>query len=139
MQLSNDQSPLTAENRTPVAGSRESQVWFLSGDLMFASRVRAAAERAGFVFKLATSLPEPTEGACTDDIRYVILDLSTRGSLTDSIVPTCGRVCPQAKLIAYGPHVQIGRIKAARDAGIPTVMTRGQFDQILTRLFQDMS
>ncbi len=113
----------------------EPQVWFLSGDLMFASRVRAAAERAGFEFRLATNLPDEPGG----EIRYVILDLSTRSSLATTLSETCEKLCPNAKLMAYGPHVQIGRLKTARESGIPTVMTRGQFDQILSGLFHDMS
>lgn len=137
MERKNDES--MAETPAPVSRPAESQVWFLSGDLMFASRVRAAAERAGFEFKLSTLLPEPVDDQAMEAIRYVILDLSTRSSLSPTIVATCDRVCPHAKLVAYGPHVQIGRLKAAREAGIPTVMTRGQFDQVMSRLFQDMS
>jgi hypothetical protein len=127
-----DQLPDNAESVSPRS---EPQVWFLSGDLMFASRVRSAADRAGLEFRLAMNLPDEP----TSEIRYVILDLSTRSSLTATLLESCERLCPNAKLIAYGPHVQIGRLKTAREAGIPTVMTRGQFDQVLPRLFHDMS
>ena len=48
---------------------RSSAVVFLSGDLMFASRVRGAAEAAGLEFHLAGSLPD------VDDIEWVIVDL----------------------------------------------------------------
>ena len=106
-------------------------VVFLSGDLMFASRIKAAAERAGVAFRLSGSLPQ-TE---TDAIGYVILDLSTRSALTPEIVSQCAQLCPDAKLIAYGPHVQTGRLAAAKEAGIPVVMTRGQFDAKLATLF----
>lgn len=106
-------------------------VVFLSGDLMFASRIQAAAERAGVAFRLSGSLPQ-TE---TDSIGYVILDLSTRSTLTPEIVSQCAQRCPDAKLIAYGPHVQTGRLAAAKEAGIPVVMTRGQFDSKLATLF----
>ena len=37
-------------------------VWFLSGDLMFASRVRGAAENAGLAFRLAGKLPREASG-----------------------------------------------------------------------------
>ena len=106
-------------------------VVFLSGDLIFASRVKGAAERAGLTFMLSGSLP--TNEA--DRIRYVILDLSTRSSLTSELVQQCGESCPQAKVVAYGPHVQAERLKAAREAGIPSVLTRGQFDATLATMF----
>lgn len=107
-------------------------VLFLSGDLMFASRVRGAAERAGLAFQLAASLPEQA----AEEIRYVVLDLSTRSSLISTIVAESQAKCPQAMLVAYGPHVQVSRLSAARQAGIPRVLTRGQFDQMLGQMFE---
>jgi len=104
-------------------------VVFLSGDLMFASRVRGAAEAAGFTFQLAGSLPDQS------GIAYVIVDLSTRSGAVDGLMQRCGEVCPDARVIAYGPHVQVPRLEAAKQAGIPAVMTRGEFDRALPQLF----
>ena len=115
----------------PNEESPAGTVVFLSGDLMFASRVKGAAERAGLDFVFSGALPAED----TDRIRFVILDLSTRSSLTSELVQTCGESCPQAKLLAYGPHVQAARLSAAREAGIPLVLTRGQFDAKLSSLF----
>jgi hypothetical protein len=106
-------------------------VVMLSGDLMFASRVKAAAERAGFDFRIGGALPADN----TDAIRFVVLDLSTRSGLTAEIAGQCAERCAQAKLIAYGPHVHVERLKAARQAGIATVLTNGQFDAGLSQLF----
>jgi hypothetical protein len=106
-------------------------VVMLSGDLIFSSRVKAAAERAGLQFRVAGNLPDD----CTDSIRFVVLDLSTRSKLTDEIVEKCNERCPQAKLIAYGPHVQIAKLGNARAAGITMVMTNGQFDSQLPQIF----
>ncbi len=106
-------------------------VLFLSGDLMFASRVRSAAERASLAFKAANSLPEEQIAS----LRFVIVDLSTRSSLIPGIVEDVKVRYPSASLIAYGPHVQVDHLKAAREAGVPTVLTRGQFDSVLMNLF----
>tara|TARA_R110002049_G_scaffold72490_1_gene187028 strand:+ start:146775 stop:147125 length:351 start_codon:yes stop_codon:yes gene_type:complete len=106
-------------------------VVFLSGDLMFASRVRGAAENAGLSFYLGGNLPEDDDKT----IRYVILDLSTRSSLTESIAQQCAQRCPDATLLAYGPHVQVGKLTVAKESGIPVVMTRGQFDSRLSTMF----
>ncbi len=106
-------------------------VVFLSGDLIFASRVKAAAQRSGLSFRLSGSLTRDE----SDQVAYVILDLSTRSTLTPDIVSQCAQRCPDARLIAYGPHVQTGRLAAAKEAGIPVVMTRGQFDSKLATMF----
>lgn len=104
-------------------------VVFLSGDLMFASRVRAAAEAEGLEFQLAASLPD------RGDIRCVIVDLSTRSGVVEGLMERCRQVCPDAKVMAYGPHVQVARLDKAKQAGIPVVVTRGQFDRSLGSLF----
>lgn len=107
-------------------------VVFLSGDLLFASRVRGAAESAGLPFVLSGRLPD-------DDgpIAWVIVDLATRSGILDGLMDQIAARCPDAKVLAYGPHVQTERINAAREAGVPTVITRGQFDRALPELFGD--
>ncbi|TWU37304.1 hypothetical protein Poly41_34330 [Novipirellula artificiosorum] len=99
---------------------------------MFASRVRGAAETAGFAFEFGGSLPEGD----LSSVRFVILDLSTRSGLVPNLVTEVAQRCCEAKLMAYGPHVQIARLKEAREAGVPVVLTRGQFDGALATLFQ---
>lgn len=81
-------------------------------------------------FVFAASLPEKTQ----EDVRWVILDLATRSGITQTIVPEVRRQYPDARLIAYAPHVHTGRLAAAREAGFDEVMTRGQFDVWLTRI-----
>ena len=106
-------------------------VVMISGDLMFSSRVKAAAAQAGLEFRLGFGLPEQTES-----IRFVVLDLSTQSGQASQIAKQCAERCPAAKLIAYGPHVQVQKLEAARKAGIATVMTNGQFNSQLPTLFQ---
>lgn len=108
-------------------------VVFLSGDLMFASRVRAAAEAEGLEFQLSASLPDRR------DIAFVVVDLTTRSGAVEGLMQQCGQVCPDAKVIAYGPHVQVTRLDKAKQAGIPVVLTRGQFDRSLGTLFHSES
>lgn len=114
------------------AESPSGSVVMLSGDLMFSSRVKSAAEQAGLTFRIGGSLPEDE----TEAIRYVVLDLSTRSGLTSTIAGQCAERCAGAQLIAYGPHMQAKRLAAAREAGIETVMTNGQFDAALAKIFR---
>ncbi len=113
------------------ASETRGMVAMLSGDLLFASKVKSSAESAGWTFYMGGNLP--TENASL--IRVVILDLSTRNGLTPQVTELCQAACPQARLIAYGPHVQVEKLKAARQAGIETVLTNGQLDAGLSGLF----
>ncbi|TWT50702.1 hypothetical protein Pla22_34450 [Rubripirellula amarantea] len=106
-------------------------VALLSGDLLFASKVKSAATNGGYEFYFGGNLPKEN----TASIRFVILDLSTRNGLVPTIAKQCADECPDARLIAYGPHVQVEKLKAAREAGIPRVLTNGQLDAGLSGLF----
>ncbi|MCM2370355.1 histidine kinase [Aporhodopirellula aestuarii] len=112
------------------AGSPPGLVLFLSGDLIFASRVRAAAMAAGLEFQLAGNLPEQS----AHPVRFVIVDLSTRSKFVDGLMQTCHERFPYARVVAYAPHVQVDRLRLARQNGIPTVLTRGQFNEHLSTL-----
>ena len=79
-------------------------VAMLTGDLLFASKVKSSAQSAGWDFYMGGNLPASE----TENIEIVVLDLSTRGGLTNKIVDLCRAKCPQARLIAYGPHVHVG-------------------------------
>ena len=110
----------------------QATVLMLSGDLMFCSRVKSAAERFGKRFRISGRLPDDD----VESIDFVIVDLSTRSGLIPEIVGQCAERCPDARLLAYGPHVHVDRLKAAREAGISPVLTNGQFDASLSTLFQ---
>ncbi|MCP4943303.1 MAG: hypothetical protein GY924_15195 [Planctomycetaceae bacterium] len=71
----------------------------------------------------------------TDSIAYVVLDLSTRSGLTNKLVELCREKCPNAKLIAYGPHVDVNKLHAAKTAGIETVLSNGQFSNQMQAIF----
>jgi hypothetical protein len=105
-------------------------VLMLSRDLLFASRVKSAARAAGLNCRIASRFPDEQ----ADSIRLVILDLSTLAALAGELVLQCAQRCPTARLIAYGPHVQVDNLQAARQAGIATVMTNGQFSRELSQL-----
>ncbi|QDT58277.1 hypothetical protein SV7mr_07670 [Stieleria bergensis] len=105
------------------------KVVFLSGDLMFASRVESAAKRSGLTFQLTGALPDAS------DASWVIVDLSMFSHLVDELPEHCQQNCPQATIIAYGAHVKTEQLRQARAAGIEHVLTKGQFDQQLPTLF----
>lgn len=119
-----------ADDKANHSGSL-SRIVMLSGDLMFASRVRSVAEKAGMSFSFGGNLPEGS----LDDVHTVILDLGTRGGLAGTLKTICDERCPQARVIAFGPHVQPDKMQRAKDSGISQIMTNGQFDRAVHLLF----
>lgn len=112
--------------------SSPGSVMMLSGDLLFCSKVKVAATAAGRSFRMGGQLPDED----TDSIAYVILDLSTRSGLTDTLAEVCREKCPDAKLIAYGPHVEVEKLQAAKAAGIGMVMSNGHFSNQMQSIFE---
>jgi hypothetical protein len=46
---------------------------------------------------------------------------------------------PDAKQLAYGPHVDVERLQQATVLGIDEVLTRGQFDRDMTTIFSNIT
>ncbi|EMI42456.1 hypothetical protein [Rhodopirellula sp. SWK7] len=128
----NDSDVISQASGSDDSSPSTGMVVFLSGDLIFASRVRAAATGAGLEFKLAGNLPEQSE----HPVRFIVVDLSTRSKVVDGLMADVNQRFPDAQVIAYAPHVQVQRIRDARQHGIPTVLTRGQFNEGLTAMFE---
>jgi len=106
-------------------------IWYFSGDLLFAGRVKGAAVNAGFAFSLLSRWPENPE-SCPD---WIIVDLATKSGASAEICRQAKEHFPDAKCLAFGPHVQAGRLSQARTDGFDPVLTRGQFDGALATLF----
>lgn len=107
---------------------------FLSSDLMFTSTVSGVAgsmgkrlQCVGTVAKAASVISE------ADAAVRLIVDLSTPGLNLQDLAQSVG---PDvlASAIAYGPHVHEALLAQAQDAGIGTVISRGQFNAKLKEL-----
>jgi hypothetical protein len=108
----------------------------LTKDLFFVPRVRSAAAPHNVEVAVVlstdsekfTALPPEAITACITDLSSVSLDD------IGGVVETLRGRFPQAKLIAFGPHVQEQRLHAAQAAGYHQVLTRGQLDKQIDRL-----
>jgi hypothetical protein len=108
----------------------------LTKDLFFVPRVRSAA--APHNVEVAVVLSTASEkfiALPTDAVTACITDLSSVSvEVIAEVVETLRQRFPQAKLIAFGPHVQEQRLAAAQAAGCHQVLTRGQLDKQIDRL-----
>jgi len=110
----------------------------LSDDLIFTSRITGTASHFGGRMRVARTpaalitLAEQQPPAC------VILDLG-HDSLDISTVVIALRALsdPSPQVIAYGSHVAVDVLRAAREAGCDRVMPRSQFVEQLPTAMRD--
>lgn len=101
-----------------------------TNDLMFQSRIASVVRNSGGNFIVARDLDSLASRLQTGLVpTSVVFDLSVPGLELERIATDLRERYPQAKQIAYGPHVDVERLQHARAIGIDEVLTRGQFDR----------
>jgi len=109
--------------------SASPQVLFVSSDLLFTSRVQQAAKRLGVDLQVAASAEDGPAS-----VALAILDL---GHPNLNIVTAVSALKQKAdRVLAFGPHVQEGKLAAAREAGCDQVVSRGEFHSRMEALLQ---
>jgi CheY-like chemotaxis protein len=103
--------------------------WYLTADLMFSSRFVGMAERSGHsvVMAAAPSLLLDRLAQSPAEPATVILDLTLPGLDVADVVSRVRQAAPLAKIVAYGPHVQVQLLAAAQAAGCDEVLSNGEF------------
>lgn len=108
---------------------------FLTKDLFFVPVLQSAASRQGSVVQVLLSVDSPKAAELpAEDVVTCVVDLSgvPPGEMPQ-VVDRLRERFPQARIAAFGPHVQEGRLLAAREAGCEKVLTRGQFNAQVDR------
>jgi DNA-binding NarL/FixJ family response regulator len=117
------------------------RVLLLTSDLVFASKVAAAATRQGVTLETALGPAALVDKLAASPARLVIVDLNTARLDLADLVPRVRATVPAPAVLAFGPHVQEAMLAAAQKAGCDHVMSRGQFnaqmDAILARYAAD--
>ena len=110
-------------------------VLMLTADLMFSSRVNGAAATQDVEARFVASTDALVESTAEiEDLRMVILDLTTAGCDPSTIVAELRHRQTPPIIVAYAPHIQVARLDQARAAGCDRVLTRGQFDNSINTL-----
>jgi len=97
---------------------------------MMTSSVSGAASAAGRKFQ---TIGDVSALSTCDAEALILIDLSTAGLDIARAAETLSERQRQAAIV-YGPHVHVARFEAARAAGFPTVIARGQFANTLQAL-----
>ena len=111
---------------------------FLCSDLMFSSRVAGAASTLGIPLQLVAQ-PANLAGSLTADCRMVFFDLAIGGLDLPAVIAAVRAAAPQARIIAFGAHVDEAALAAAQSAGCDLVLSRGQFNKQYVELLRTCS
>lgn len=103
-------------------------VYLLSDDLLWSSRIGAVVREQGAELITARDLDDLLILCKHHRPDGVILDLGAVGPEITRVVQQLREICtPGLRIAAYGPHVDVAGLKAAREAGCDPVLPRSQF------------
>ena len=102
-----------------------SKVLLVCGDLFFSTQLKGSAEGVGAAVDVELSSARVAGRVAEGGYSHVVLDLEASGL---DVVELMGSLPAEGRpvVIAFGPHVQVGRLDAAREAGCDHVVSRGQ-------------
>jgi AmiR/NasT family two-component response regulator len=104
-------------------------------DLVFRSKIFAAAERLGVEVRLAPRGAPLSQAARDLGPGTLIADFSEPGVIEQ--LPAA-RQAGATRIVGFLGHLQADLMAAAQEAGADEVLTRGQFVQRLDDLLQDL-
>ena len=105
-------------------------------DLMFASKIRAAAGPLGVEVAFARSPADVLDLARTGQPALVLVDLNSRrlDPIATVAALKADAACRDIRTIGFVSHVQTDTIRAARAAGVDEVMARSAFSRNLAEI-----
>lgn len=110
----------------------------LCDDLIFVSRITGTAKAAGLSVTWAKSAGMALDQTRRTPPKGVIVDLHTPGLDVPALLAELREACPaMPRVIAFGSHVDVETLKAARKAGCDRVMPRSQFVEELEACLKD--
>ena len=112
-----------------------SQVLILCSDIMFSSQITGAARQCEYTFCTVLSTRQAL-AQLDDSIRQVLLVDLNQPSLNWDQLKSIHQEHPTLVSIAFGPHVDVEKLEAARAAGCTEVMPRSRFSAQLAQLLQ---
>jgi len=110
-------------------------ILLLSDDLMDASKTMASARALGIPVGQCKTAAELLARIQTQEVACCIVDLHCPDLDVAALLQALASRKTQPRVLAYGSHVDAGRLRAAREAGCDEVMPRSvYFDEMPAKL-----
>jgi hypothetical protein len=116
-------------------------ILYLAADLLWATRIRSTADSIGVPARPARTLDMLTARLGDSPVRGVVIDLEGENSL--ALIAHLRRPDASAsekavRIVAWGPHVEVEKLRAAKAAGADAVMARGAFGRHLPAILTEL-
>jgi CheY-like chemotaxis protein len=110
----------------------------LSDDMIFSSRIIGTAQAQRLKMQIANSVKNLLAQAKEQSPVCIIVDLSHSELQVHDLIQELRNIgSPAPHLVAYGSHVDVAGLRAAREAGCDVVLPRSQFvEQLASQLPQ---
>lgn len=117
--------------------SVDAKIVLVCQDLIFSTKIKGTAQALGLPLAVVGSTAAVAATSLAPDL--VIVDLSSPPTTSeDDLRSLRERLGEAARLIAYGSHVEVERLGAARRAGCDPVLARSEFTARLPALLQGL-
>jgi CheY-like chemotaxis protein len=118
---------------------------YCCADLIFATKVRSTADSLGIVTRpvrdapmLQKRLDRVDDGKPNEAVTALLIDLDT-GDAGLALIEQAKRHDATLPVIAFGAHVAVEILEAARQRGADEVMPRGSFTRNLPQLLESLA
>ena len=105
-------------------------------DLMFRSKIDAAAEALGVEVAYVSALELVPKRCADSKPSVVVVDLSEKTFAPEPTMAALRACAPAAKVIGFASHVDLKVLAAAREAGFERVLSRQEFAAQIPSLLQ---
>ena len=119
----------------PTSSPTNPSCVLLSKDFLWGSRLCEAIKRRGHLVTMTASLDNLS---VSDPWQCIFIDLTLPTTTVEQVANWKETLDPAPILVAFGPHVQGSLLERAEQAGCDRVLTRGQMDQQIESLLDEL-
>ena len=106
-------------------------------DLIFQSKILGTARALGLEFAAASTVAA-AESLVHPGLRLAIVDLANPAATTGDDLGRLRAALPAtARLLAFGSHVDVDRLRLARSSGCDPVLARSEFSARLSEILRE--
>lgn len=117
-------------------------ILYFAADLLWATRIRSTAEGLGIQVRPVRNVAMLQARLADSPVRGVVIDLDGGDAALELIAhiraPENTGGSPPIRIVAWGPHVNVEKLRAAKEAGADAVMARGAFSRALPRVLREL-
>lgn len=116
-------------------------ILYLSADLLWGTRIRSTADSMGIPARPARNMDMLLGRLADSPVRGFVVDLEGEGALdliTHLRRPDATPAERAVRIVAWGPHVEVEKLRAAKAAGADAVMVRGAFHRTLPAILREL-